>query len=230
MNRKKFLVKSTIGLGALVALPISTTSCNQDVENEPVIDPNACNVSPTETDGPFPNKTPAQLVRENIVGNRSGIPLVINIKVENVNNDCQPLEGIIVDLWQCDSKGNYSQYGGQLDGNLTGENFLRGRQTTNTQGIASFVSLYPGWYPGRAPHLHFEILDGNGRSLLITQTAFPEEISKAVYATSEYKGDFDTSNTRDGEFRNSLNRNIADSITGDLNDGYILNETIKVSA
>lgn len=229
MDRKKFLKNGLFGLGTIVAVPTILTSCSNDDGNEPVVDPNACAVSPAETDGPFPIKTPAQLVRENIVGNKSGIPLLINITVQDVNNNCQPVAGVLVDIWHCDAKGNYSQYGGQLDGNFTNENFLRGRQTTNANGVASFISIYPGWYPGRAPHLHLEILRSNGSSLLITQTAFPEDISNTVYATSGYNGNFDTSNAADGEFGNSLNRNMAESVTGNTTDGYTLNETIKVS-
>lgn len=228
MDRKKFLKNGLLGLGTIVAVPTMMTSCNKD-EDDPNADPNACAVSPTETDGPFPIKTPAQLVRENIVGNKSGVPLLINITVQDVNNNCEPLAGVLVDIWHCDAQGNYSQYGGQLDGNFTNENFLRGRQTTDANGVASFISIYPGWYPGRAPHLHFEILDSNGKSLLITQTAFPENISNTVYATTDYNGDFDTSNAADDEFGNSLNRNMADSVTGNITDGYTLNETIRVS-
>ncbi len=115
---------------------------------------------------------------------------MINIKVENTNNNCEPLVGAFVDIWHCDAKGNYSEYNDQLDGDFTNNHFLRGRQTTNSNGIASFISVYPGWYPGRAPHLHLEILNANGNSLLITQTAFPEEISRTVYSTQSYKGNF----------------------------------------
>ncbi len=229
MDRKTFLKDGLLGLGTIVAVPTLMTSCSKDDDNEPIIDPNACAASPTETDGPFPIKTPAQLVRENIVGNKSGVPLLINITVQDINNNCQPVAGVLVDIWHCDAKGNYSQYSGQLDGNFTNENFCRGRQTTNANGVTSFISIYPGWYPGRAPHLHLEILESNGNSLLITQTAFPEDISNTVYATTDYKGSFDTSNVADGEFGNSLNRNMAGSVTGNVTDGYTLNETIKVS-
>lgn len=229
MDRKKFLKNGLAGMGSIVALPSLLTSCSSDDDMQPVTDPNACAVSPTEIAGPFPIKTPAQLVRENIVGNRTGVPLLINIKVEDTNNNCMPLQGVLVDIWHCDAKGNYSEYSGQLDGDFTNENFLRGRQTTGANGIASFISIYPGWYPGRAPHLHLEILRANGNSLLITQTAFPEAISNTVYATTGYNGNFDTSNASDGEFGNSLNSNMADSVTGNVTDGYTLNETIKVS-
>lgn len=228
MNRKKFLRKSIVGLGSAVALPTILTSCNSD--DEPTVDSNACAVSPAETDGPFPIKTPADLVRENIIGDRTGVPLVINIKVENVAANCAPLEGVYVDIWHCDAKGNYSEYDGQLDGDFTNEQFLRGRQLTGADGIASFISIFPGWYPGRAPHLHLEIKTTGGQSLLITQTAFPEDVSNTVYATNGYNGNFDTSNAEDGEFGDSLNRNLATSVIGNVSDGYTLTETIKVSA
>ena len=227
MNRKIFVKKGLLGLGSIVALPTLLSSCSKD--DEPTIDANACAVSPSETGGPFPIKTPADMVRENIVGSKTGVPLFIQIKIENTNNNCQPEEGVLVDIWHCDAKGNYSEYSGQIDGDFTNQHFLRGRQTTGADGVASFISIYPGWYPGRAPHLHVEIKKANGKSLLITQTAFPEEISNTVYATNGYNGDFDTSNSNDGEFGNSLNRNLANSVTGNLTDGYVLTETIKVS-
>ncbi len=227
INRKKFLKNGIIGLGTIVAIPTLMTSCNKD--NEDVVDPNTCAVSPSETAGPFPIKTPADWVRENIIGDRTGVALLINIKVENTNNNCEPLAGVLVDVWHCDAQGNYSEYAGQEDGDFTTQHFLRGRQTTNADGIASFISIYPGWYPGRAPHLHLEILSSAGQSLLVTQTAFPEDVSNTVYATNGYNGDFDTSNEQDGEFGNSLNRNIATTVTGNVTDGYTLSETIKVA-
>lgn len=224
MNRKDFLKNGSFGLGSLVAIPTILSSCNK--EN---VDPDACAPSPSETDGPFPNKTPAELVRENIIGDRIGIPLMINFTIQNTNNSCQALEGTQVDIWQCDAKGNYSEYDGQLDGSFTNEHFLRGRQTSDANGNASFISIYPGWYPGRAPHLHVEVKSSDGVSLLITQVAFPEDISKTIYATTDYNGEFDTSNKKDGAFKKSLAGNMADSVTGNNTDGYTLNKVIKVA-
>lgn len=231
MKRDKFLKKSLTGLGLAVSAPLLITSCKKD-ELDDVVAADACTPSPTETDGPFPIHTPSELVQQNIIGDRVGIPLVINFTIQNTNSNCSPLEGVTVDIWQCDAKGNYSEYGGQLDGDFTNQNFLRGRQTTDANGLVTFVSIYPGWYPGRAPHLHIEVKNSSGQSLLITQTAFPEEISSQVYATSEYNGDFDTPNAIDGEFTSGagLNRNMADNVTGNITDGFVLNEVIKVSA
>ena len=225
MERKDFLKQ--LGAGSIVALSSATllTACKRDKT-----DPNACADSPTETAGPFPIKTPADLVRENIVGNRTGVPLLITFKIQNVNADCTPLSNVLVDLWHCDAGGNYSEYSGQQDGDFTSEQFLRGRQTTNANGEASFISIYPGWYPGRAPHLHAEVLTLNGSSLLVTQVAFPEDVSNTVYATSGYNGNFDTKNKRDDIFRDSLSSNLADSVSGNTTDGYTMVKTIKVSA
>ncbi len=224
MNRKKFLKKGIVGMGAIVAIPSVMSSCSSDDNNDN--NPNTCALSPTETAGPFPIKTPADLVRENIVGNKAGVPLLIKFIIQNTNSNCDALTGVLVDIWQCDAKGNYSEYSGQLDGNFTSEHFLRGRQTTDANGNASFISIYPGWYPGRTPHLHVEVKRSSGASLLITQVSFPEDVSKAVYGTSEYKGDADTNNTNDGIVGGA---NIADSVTGNTKEGYTLTKTIKVA-
>lgn len=227
MNRKKFLKKGALGIGSIMAIPPFLSSCKKD-DNNTIIDPTACVASPSETAGPFPIKTPADWVRANVVGNRSGVALMINITIQNTNNNCAPLAGVLVDIWHCDAGGNYSEYNGQLDGNFTNEHFLRGRQTTDANGNVSFISIYPGWYPGRAPHIHVEVLNSNGNSLLVSQIAFPEDTSNSVYATQGYNGNFDTSNESDGEFEDSLAANIADSVTGNITDGYTLNKVIKV--
>ncbi|WP_420320309.1 intradiol ring-cleavage dioxygenase [Flagellimonas sp.] len=227
MNRKKFLRNLGTGVIAAPVIPTILTSCNKDDDSNAMPNPNACAPSPTEVAGPFPIKTPSDWIRTNIVGNRSGVALMINITVQNTNANCAALEGVFVDVWMCDAKGNYSEYNEQLDGDFTAQHFLRGRQTSNAEGKVSFVSIYPGWYPGRAPHIHLEVKRGNS-SLLVTQIAFPENISKTVYATNGYKGNFDTTNASDGEFSNSLNNNMADSVTGNTTDGYTLTKIIKV--
>lgn len=216
MDRKDFIRKGLMGIGTIVAIPTLNSACVP-------VDKDGCTLSPKETAGPFPNKTPAQMVKENIVSDRSGIALHINITVKAQSNDCQPLEGAMIDVWQCDSEGQYSEYG-----SLKNAHFLRGRQTADAQGQVSFVSVYPGWYRGRAPHIHVEVLDSKGTSLRVTQVAFPDDISNLVYTTSSYKGKADTTNTRDGVFRNSLDDNMADNIVGNISDGYTLTKTIVV--
>lgn len=222
MERKKFLKNALLGLSTIAALPTVISSCNSD----DAYDANACNPSPEETAGPFPIKTPAQLVRENIIGNKSGVPLMITLNIQNTNNNCSPIEGALVDIWHCDANGNYSEYDGQLEGDFTNESFLRGRQSTDANGNASFISIFPGWYPGRTPHIHVEVKNNTGQSLLITQISWDENISNTVYSTQGYKGNADTNNSNDGIVSNA---NLADGLTGNTTDGYTLIKNIKVA-
>ncbi len=234
MERKEFLKNGLIGLGSIVALPAAIASCSKNYEmpsgnddpqnNESWDSSGDCPVSPNETEGPYPIKTPAQLARENIVSDRTGVALLMTITVRDQSNDCEPLSGVLVDVWHCDKDGNYSQYG-----NYTSASFLRGRQTTDANGQVSFISIFPGWYRGRAPHIHIEILDANANSLLVSQIAFPVDVYTEVYNSSGYNGAPDTSNTQDGIFSDSLSGNMADSVTGNITDGYTLLKSIIVA-
>jgi len=236
MDRKKFIRNGILGIASLATASKFLESCSKsdnDETNTSNSGDGSCTVSPSETKGPFPIKTPSQLVLENIKSDRVGIALLINLKIENKNNNCEPLSGVLVDVWHCDKDGNYSEYGGtqmqQTD--YTSVHFLRGRQTSNTNGEVSFISIYPGWYQGRAPHVHVEILSSTGTSLLVTQIAFPETISSQVYASTNYvaHGQADTANTKDNVFADSLSEELA-TITGNLTDGYTLTKTITVNA
>ena len=228
MDRKKFIKKGLLGMSAIVGIPTAIAACSSD--NVDPTNAGACTLSPSETAGPFPIKTPSYLVRENIISDRSGIALLITLTVQDQSNNCNPLSGVHVDVWHCDTQGNYSEYGGtQMQStNYTAQHFLRGRQTTDSNGKVSFISIFPGWYPGRAPHIHIEVLDSNGKSIRVTQIAFPKEVCDVVYATSGYNGTADTSNTSDNVFSNSLNGNMADSLTGNTSEGYTLLKTIVV--
>ena len=86
----------------------------------------------------------------------------------NANSACAPVAGASVEIWQCDVAGEYSHTESRT------QTFLRGIQTTNASGQVNFVTVYPGWYQGRATHIHVEVT-ANGRSAKVTQIAFPEE-------------------------------------------------------
>ncbi|MEL6676671.1 MAG: intradiol ring-cleavage dioxygenase, partial [Bacteroidota bacterium] len=131
--------------------------------------------------------------------------------------------GAAVDLWHCDAAGNYSQYGSQED-----KDYLRGRQTTDANGQVSFISIFPGWYPGRAPHIHVEVIDSENKSLLGTQLAFPREVCDVVYATTGYQGTADTQNEGDGFFADGVEENLLDSLVGNVTDGYTMEKVINV--
>lgn len=226
MKKREFLKKSIASFGSIVSLPL--LGCEAKGAPTDHSEP-ACEVSPKETRGPFPNKSPADLMRANIVADRQGIALLINLKIQDQNEGCAPMSGAQVDIWHCDASGYYSEYGNHRlqREDFTKVSFLRGRQTTDANGEVSFISIFPGWYPGRAPHIHVDVLKEN-KIVLSTQIAFPEESTSAVYASRGYKGKEDTPNSTDGVFRNSLVGNMADSVTGNLSDGYTLNKVITV--
>lgn len=235
MDRKKFIRNSILGIASLATASKVLESCSKNDNNDSgtnTTGDGSCTVSPSETKGPFPIKTPSQLVLENIKSDRIGVALLINLIIENKNNNCSPLDGVLVDVWHCDKDGNYSEYGGtsmqQTD--YTTVHFLRGRQTSNAKGEVSFISIFPGWYQGRAPHVHVEVLSSSGSSLLVTQIAFPENVSSTVYSSTSYvaHGQADTSNTKDNVFSDSLADELA-TLTGNLTDGYTLSKTIIVN-
>jgi protocatechuate 3,4-dioxygenase beta subunit len=137
------------------------------------------------------------------------------VKVVNVNNSCAPVAGASVDIWQCDATGNYSQYGSQRT--LT---YLRGTQTTDDNGRSTFTTVYPGWYQGGATHIHVEVKVG-GRSVKVTQIAFPEDITAAVYRTGVYAGSGQnpTTNQRDNVFSDGFADELV-TLAGDTTNGY----------
>tara|TARA_R110002050_G_scaffold300364_1_gene469427 strand:- start:37354 stop:38049 length:696 start_codon:yes stop_codon:yes gene_type:complete len=231
VDRKKFLKNGLMGMGAIVAIPTLIASCsNSNTEIPSDTETGDCNLSPRETAGPFPIKTPSNLVRENIIGDRSGIALLMTLTVQDQSNNCEPISNVFVDLWHCDANGEYSEYGGtgMQSADHTNAHFLRGRQTTNVNGQASFISIFPGWYNGRAPHIHIEIKDSSGNSLRVIQIAFPKDVCDTVYATNNYNGEANTLNESDNVFSDSLDGNMLDSITGNTDDGYTLLKTIIV--
>lgn len=239
MERKEFLKK--LGFGALVTPTFVKCagediepSASTDTESEANADDGTCTMTPSETAGPFPTKNPSSLVLEDITSDRTGIPLTVTITVQDYGQGCEALSGAIVDIWHCDKDGYYSEYGGSgmQSANFTSYHFLRGRQTTDTNGQVGFSTIFPGWYSGRAPHIHVHVYDATGKSLLVTQIAFPTSVCDTVYTTAtQYytKGKQDTSNAGDNIFADSLDREMS-TITGSVAAGYALVHRIVVNA
>jgi protocatechuate 3,4-dioxygenase beta subunit len=179
-------------------------------------------VTPTETVGPFPSLT--DLFRSDIREGKSGTLLTLTIRVVNANNGCAAVPGANVEIWHVDAAGNYSEYGSQA-----GQTYLRGIQTTNNAGEVTFTTIYPGWYQGRATHIHVDVTM-NGRSINVTQIAFPESINNAVHATGAYasRGANPMSNASDGIFADSLASELV-TPTGDAVNGYTVTFQVGVA-
>jgi len=186
----------------------------------------SCAASPTETIGPFPSL--ADFVRSDIREGCPGTPLTLTITVVNASSGCSAVGGAVVDVWQTDAEGHYSQYA-QSGYDGRGDTFLRGLQTTDANGRVTFTTVYPGWYAGRATHIHVEVTV-NGRSVKVTQIAFPESVNAAVYGSGVYasRGANPTSNARDGIFADSLASELA-TVTGNPASGYTAAFTVGVA-
>src|SRR5262249_52733519 len=110
----------------------------------------ACAVTPAETVGPYPSLL--DLIRSDIRESKPGTTLTLTVKVVNASSGCAAVAGAQVEIWQCDAAGAYSEYGAQA-----AQTYLRGIQTTDANGEVTFTTIYPGWYQGRATHIHLEV-------------------------------------------------------------------------
>src|SRR5207253_7817930 len=108
----------------------------------------SCVLAPEQTEGPY--YLPHERVRRNITEGRPGTRLTLRLTVLDAST-CKPIKGAAVDVWHCDALGNYSGVGGN------GGTFMRGIQRTNVLGIATFRTVYPGWYQGRTVHIHVKV-------------------------------------------------------------------------
>lgn len=160
---------------------------------------------------------------------KSGTPLTLTITVVNANNSCSPVANAAVDIWQCDAAGNYSEYS-QPGYNGTGFTFLRGIQTSDSSGRVTFTTIFPGWYAGRATHIHVEVKVNNA-VVKVTQIAFPDSVIAAVHASGVYaaKGQNPTSTSGDMVFADSLASELATVTSGDPATGYAATFTVGVS-
>jgi protocatechuate 3,4-dioxygenase beta subunit len=240
-TRKKFLKQFLIGA---TSVPLILDACKKtDVTNGSGSGSGSgsCTASPTETEGPFPTHTPSSYVRSDIRDDRTGVLLTANITIKNVNNNCALLGGAIVDIWHCDKDGYYSEYGGSgmQSVNYTAVHFLRGRQTTDANGLVTFTSIFPGWYSGRATHIHVHVYNAAGTSLKITQIAFPEASGSAVatvngsggvaYGYTKGMSGY-TYRTTDNVFSDDTAGVEVAAVSGSLSAGYVLTHTIYVAA
>ena len=145
-----------------------------------------CVVRPAQTEGPF--FVDKALRRRDIRGGVAGAPLQLQFQVSRVTgNACSPVRDAQVDVWHSDADGRYS--GVDVKRSTADANFLRGWQVTDADGSAQFATIYPGWYEGRAVHIHFKIRakDAASQSQEFTsQLYFDDALSERVFATPAY--------------------------------------------
>jgi protocatechuate 3,4-dioxygenase beta subunit len=209
----------------------------------------SCDVVPEETAGPFPgdgSNGPNVLSQEGVVrsdirssfgsmsGTAEGIPLAINLTLQDGGNGCAPLAGAAVYVWHCDRDGVYSMYD-----SATEQNYLRGVQETNGSGQVTFTSIFPGCYSGRWPHVHFEVYSsveeatGGGSPIATSQLAFPQGASREAYLEEGYESSITNFErlTLEGDmvFADGSDQQLA-TVEGSPDSGYSALLTLAVAS
>jgi protocatechuate 3,4-dioxygenase beta subunit len=210
-----------------------------------------CATIPEETAGPFPgdgSNGPDVLTEDGIVrsdirssfGSSSttaaGVPLTIRLQLTDATRSCAALAGAAVYVWHCDRDGGYSLYS---DG-VEGENYLRGVQEADADGTVRFTSIFPACYPGRWPHIHFEVYDdlqaatSGGTRRATSQVALPEDVCRMVYGTEGYgtsaRDLTQVSLASDMVFGDDGGVSQLGTVTGSVDAGYTVTLAVAVEA
>jgi len=245
-TRKKFLRQLLVGASSLPLLLEAcikqSTNPSNTSETGAVSDSTntgtgsgSCIASPEETAGPYPVDLSANsaIFRTDITEGKEGIPLSLTLTVVNSNNNCAVIENARVDIWHCDKDGYYSEFTEQGylgTKNYQGQTFLRGIQLTDSKGQVNFKTIYPGWYSGRATHIHIEIFI-NSIIKKTTQLAFPDSLNEEVYQTALYSAHGENTSVADNAadmiFGDSLSEELL-TLTGNTTDGYAASFQIGV--
>ena len=241
----KIIGSMSVGTGifALAAcLPSSSSSATAGAAE--------CLIIPEETAGPFPgdgSNGPNMLTETGIVrrdirssfggasGVAEGIPLTIRRLLQDQASSCTPLTGAAVYLWHCDREGRYSLY----SQGVTGENYLRGVQEADGDGVVTFDSIFPACYTGRWPHIHFEVYrsladaTSQANKIATSQVALPKDVCDTVFATSGYEQSVQNLSQitlqSDNVFGDDGGAHQLGTVTGSVDAGYAVQLAVPVS-
>jgi protocatechuate 3,4-dioxygenase beta subunit len=214
-SRREILALFGVSGATLIATNLAVRAATGGADQQPsaVTDASAtastalssvCIVTPEETEGPY--FVDELLYRSDIRTDPSdgaisdGVPLQLTFNIASISGGaCAPLAGATVDIWHCDAQGVYSD---ERANNTVGKKFLRGTQVTDASGIARFTTIYPGWYRGRAVHIHFKVRTdplANTGTQLTSQLFFDDALTDQVYMQAPYasRGTRDTRNSQD---------------------------------
>jgi protocatechuate 3,4-dioxygenase beta subunit len=155
-----------------------------------------CVLTPEQTEGPY--YIPNEKVRRNITEGKPGTPLTLRALVVDAST-CRPIKGATVDIWHADAAGVYSGFGQ----GAASRTFMRGVQKTDAKGVATFQTVYPGWYQGRTVHIHVKVYLG-GNVVHTGQLYFSDAMTDVVYRKAPYnkRPNRDVRNATDSVYRN----------------------------
>jgi protocatechuate 3,4-dioxygenase beta subunit len=161
-----------------------------------------CVLTPELTEGPY--YIAGEKLRRDIREGHPGTLLTLRLTVLNAST-CKPIKGAAVDIWHADAAGNYSGFGS----GASSRTFLRGIQKTDKNGLALFTTIYPGWYRGRAVHIHIKVHVA-GSVVHTGQLFFPDALTREVYKAAPYasRGNPDVTNASDSIYVNGGKRGL----------------------
>jgi protocatechuate 3,4-dioxygenase beta subunit len=243
----KLMGAVTVG-GLILASPLRVLAQSASTGTE-ASDTEACAVIEEETAGPYPGDGSSGpdvlalsgVVREDIrssfdtaSGVAEGVPLTVRFLLQDAANGCAAFAGGAVYAWHCDREGRYSMY----SQGVTDQNWLRGVQGADEDGLVTFQSIFPGCYAGRWPHIHFEVypsLDAatdDANKIATSQIALPEDSCRTVYATEGYESSASSLNgvslRTDNVFGNDGGAHQLGSIEGDVDNGLTVTLAVPV--
>ncbi|WP_030160017.1 intradiol ring-cleavage dioxygenase [Glycomyces sp. NRRL B-16210] len=235
------------GAGAAVA---GLAACNADESGAgDAADSGDLAEIPEETAGPYPGDgsngadvlEQSGVVRSDIrssfgtgTATAEGVPMTLELTVYDLANGNARFEGVAVYVWHCDRDGEYSMYAEGLEE----ENYLRGVQIADADGLVSFTSVFPACYDGRWPHIHFEVypdeasIADSANAIATSQVALPQDVCDTVYAESGYERSAENfarvSLDSDNVFGDDGGESQLAAVSGDVAGGYTVSLPVGV--
>lgn len=197
----------------------------------------SCILAPQMTEGPY--WVDEKLDRSDITTGTTrssvlnGVPMSLDILVYDNNGQVcgsNSASSVQIDIWHCDAAGEYSDANGQGQGSTIGQTFLRGYQVTNNDGKVSFTTIYPGWYRGRATHIHLRarVYDASGNRTynFTSQIFFDDSFTDTIYQKALYasRGTRDTRNSNDSIYRGASQ--AVEALLSTRSDGSVQAEVV----
>jgi protocatechuate 3,4-dioxygenase beta subunit len=246
LNRRAVL--RGVGLGA-VGIGLAACSSDTGGARPSGSTTRAAGELPDETAGPFPgdgSNGPDVLEQSGIVrsdirssfaeatGTAEGVPMTLELTVSDLAKGGSAFAGVAVYVWHCDREGRYSLYseGAQE------QNYLRGVQVADEEGVVRFTSVFPACYAGRWPHIHLEVypdrdsITDSTHAIATSQVALPQSICDRVYATTGYEQSVSNlsalSLASDIAFGDDGGASQLGTVTGNVDDGYVVKLAVRV--
>jgi protocatechuate 3,4-dioxygenase beta subunit len=236
----------------LAACGTSSNGTSSDSTTTAAADATDLTEIPEETAGPYPGDgsngadvlEQSGVVRSDIRSSfgsstttAEGVPMTLELTIYDMANGNARFEGVAVYVWHCNREGEYSMYSEGLEN----ENYLRGVQVADADGVVTFTSVFPACYDGRWPHIHFEVypdeasITDSANAIATSQVALPQDACETVYSDAEgYEQSVENlgkvSLDSDNVFSDDSGSSQLATVSGDVNSGYTVSLPVGVDS